>query len=270
LTSVAPVRIGVAGALGRMGQAVAATARNQSGAALGPLFDRPDQAGLSVEGLVLVNLDQALVDSDVIIDFTTPAASAALARSVGAGGPALVIGSTGLNETELADIQAAARRVAVVRSGNFSLGVNLLIGLVEQAARALSAADWDIEVFEAHHRRKVDAPSGTALMLGEAAALGRGVALDEVAVRARDGLTGARPAGAIGFSSMRGGDIIGEHSVTFAADQEIITLAHSARDRSLFAKGAVAAALWAVGQTPGLYDMMNVLGFKPGGEAAKT
>ena len=164
-------------------------------------------------------------------------------------------------------VRAAARRIPIVKSGNFSLGVNMLMGLVRQAAAALPADQYDIEIFEAHHRRKIDAPSGTALMLGEAAARGRGVSLDEVAVRARDGLTGPRPPGAIGFSVMRAGDIIGEHSVSFAADEEILTLAHSARDRSLFAKGAVAAALWAVGRPPGLYDMMDVLGFRSGGEA---
>lgn len=261
-----PVRIGVAGALGRMGQAVAAMARNQDGATAGPLFDRPALAGETVDGVALVGLYEALTGSDVIIDFSTPAASVALAEASAArGGPGLVIGSTGLADAELAAVKRASTRVAIVRSGNFSLGVNLLIGLVEQAARALNAGDWDIEVFEAHHRRKVDAPSGTALMLGEAAARGRRVALDEVASRGRDGLTGPRPPGAIGFSVMRGGGIIGEHSVSFAADEEIITLAHSARDRSLFAKGALAAALWVVGKPPGLYDMMDVLGFKAGG-----
>ncbi len=248
-----------------MGQAVAAITRGQAGVRLGPLFDRPERSGQRLEDSLLTQMDQALDESDVIIDFSSPAASEALAKAVAArGGPALVVGTTGLGEAEQAALLAASLRVAVVRSGNFSLGVNLLMGLVEQAARALSAQDWDIEVFEAHHRRKIDAPSGTALMLGEAAARGRSTPLDEVAVRARDGQTGPRPVGAIGFSVMRAGDIIGEHSVTFAADQEILTLAHSARDRGLFAKGAVAAAIWAVGRPPGLYDMMDVLGFRAG------
>ena len=151
----------------------------------------------------------------------------------------------------------------MLRSGNFSLGVNLLMRLVREAARALGPDAYDIEVFEAHHRRKVDAPSGAALMLGEAAAEGRGVPLAEAADRARDGITGPRRPGAIGFSVMRGGGIVGEHSVTFAADDELITLSHSARDRGLFARGAVQAAMWlaAPGRQPGLYGMDDVLGF---------
>jgi 4-hydroxy-tetrahydrodipicolinate reductase len=149
-----------------------------------------------------------------------------------------------------------------VRTGNFSLGVNLLVGLVRQAAAQLPGQDWDVEVFEAHHRRKVDAPSGTALMLGQAAALGRGEDLERVQRRARDGITNARPPGEIGFSVMRGGGIVGEHSVSFVSDEEILTLAHSARDRGLFARGAVTAARWAVGKPPGEYDMQDVLGFR--------
>ena len=261
---VNPVRIGVAGALGRMGRAVAASVRSRDDAVLAALFDRPELAGQSHDGLALVSADEAMAACDVLIDFTTPDASSALARaSAERGGPALIIGSTGAWPADDA-VQAAAARIAVVRSGNFSLGVNLLAGLVERAAAALSAADWDIELFEAHHRRKVDAPSGTALMLGEAAARGRGVSLADVADRGRDGLTGPREAGRIGFSVMRGGGIVGEHSVTFAAEDEIITLSHSARDRSLFARGAVAAALWAATRKPGLYDMMDVLGFRAG------
>jgi 4-hydroxy-tetrahydrodipicolinate reductase len=147
-----------------------------------------------------------------------------------------------------------------VQTYNYSLGVNVLAGLVRQAARALGP-EYDIEVFEAHHRRKVDAPSGTALMLGEAAAEGRGVSLSNTARRARDGITGARPAGEIGFSVMRGGGIVGEHSVSFVAEDEILTLSHSARDRGLFARGAVVAARWVAGKPPGLYDMADVLGF---------
>ena len=258
-----PVRIGVFGALGRMGRAVAAVARGEKGAVLGPLAGRPDLAGQTVEGVALVGLDDLVAGSDVIVDFSTPAACLALARTCAArGGPALVVGTTGLSAEDLAWLDEASERIAIVRSGNFSLGVNLLIGLVEQAARALQAKDWDIEIFEAHHRRKVDAPSGTALMLGEAAARGRQVSLDQVAVRGRDGVTGPRPDGAMGFTVARGGGIIGEHSVSFAAEEEIITLAHSARDRGLFARGAVAAALWAAQRPPGLYDMMDVLGFK--------
>ena len=263
MTFEAPVRIGISGALGRMGRAVASVTKAQAKAVLGPRIDRQNLAGQTVDDVALVSLADALAASDVIVDFSTPAASVALARASAArGGPALVIGSTGLSNDDLAVVAEAAKSVAIVRSGNFSLGVNMLLGLVEQASQALQARDWDIEVFEAHHRRKVDAPSGTALMLGEAAARGRGVDLDAVAVRGRDGVTGPRPDGAIGFSVARGGGVIGEHSVSFAAEDEIITLAHSARDRSLFARGAVAAALWVAGRPPGLYDMMDVLGFK--------
>jgi 4-hydroxy-tetrahydrodipicolinate reductase len=241
-----------------MGQAVAAVVAGRDDARLAARFDRPGAQG---EGLV--TLEEALDAAQVVIDFTTPAASVALARAAAErGGPALVIGSTGLSDTDIAAIGEAARSVPVVRAGNFSLGVNMLMGLVAQAARALNPQDYDIEVFEAHHRRKVDAPSGTALMLGEAAASGRNVRLPEVAEHARDGITGPRKPGAIGFSVMRGGDIIGEHSVIFAADDEILTLSHSARDRGLFARGAVAAACWVASRPPGEYDMQDVLGLK--------
>jgi 4-hydroxy-tetrahydrodipicolinate reductase len=241
-----------------MGQAVAAVVEATQGLQLIARFDRPDadQDGLT-------SVDTAVEQADVVIDFTTAAASAALAaRCAERGGPGLVIGSTGFDEAQLAQIEAAARRIPVVRAGNFSLGVNMLMGLVEQAARALGPDAYDIEVFEAHHRRKVDAPSGTALMLGEAAARGRNVELAAVAQRQRDGITGARPDGEIGFSVMRGGGIVGEHSVVFAADDEILTLSHSARDRGLFARGAVEAARWLAGRPAGEYDMQDVLGFE--------
>ncbi|RYG09081.1 MAG: 4-hydroxy-tetrahydrodipicolinate reductase, partial [Caulobacteraceae bacterium] len=161
-----------------------------------------------------------------------------------------------------AAIVTASERVAIVRSGNFSLGVNILIGLVEHAALRLDGADWDIEVIEAHHRLKADAPSGTALMLGEAAANGRGRDLEAVRTRPYDGLTGERPRGAIGFSSIRAGGIVGDHTVLFGSADETLTLSHSAIDRSLFAKGAVAAAAWVRTRRPGLYDMQDVLGFR--------
>jgi 4-hydroxy-tetrahydrodipicolinate reductase len=263
MSAATPVRIGVAGALGRMGRATAAVVAARGDADLAALFDRPDLAGQDIEGLDLVSPAQAIATCDALIDFSTPAASADLATAcAGRGGPVLVIGSTGFSPAQDAAVRAAAAKVAIVRSGNYSLGVNLLAGLVERAAAALEACDWDIEIFEAHHRRKVDAPSGTALMLGEAAALGRGVDLGAMSDRARDGLTGPRREGHIGFSVMRGGGVVGEHSVTFASDDEILTLSHSARDRSLFARGAVAAALWAAKRPPGLYDMMDVLGFR--------
>ena len=174
----------------------------------------------------------------------------------------MVIGSTGLAPDHLRRIAEAATRVPIVRAGNFSLGINLLMGFVAQAARALPPDTWDVEVFEAHHRHKVDAPSGTALMLGQAAAGGRGVDLDKVGRRARDGITGERTPGEIGFSVLRGGGIVGDHSVTFAGEEEILTLSHSGRDRGLFARGAAAAARWVVGRPPGEYDMQDVLGLK--------
>ncbi len=257
------IKIGVAGALGRMGRTVAAIADARAGMQLCALFDRPGMEGQVVSGVALGSRPAALEACDVIIDFTIGSASAELALACAArGGPALVIGSTAFSEADETAVAEAARRIAIVKSGNFSLGVNVLLALVAQAARVLNAQDYDIEVFEAHHRRKVDAPSGTALMLGEAAAEGRGGDFKSLQVRARDGLTGPRAAGAIGFSVARGGGIVGEHSVIFAGEEEILTLSHSARDRSIFARGAVQAAAWVAGRAPGLYDMQDVLGMK--------
>ena len=253
----APTRIAIAGALGRMGQAIATAVAARDDLVIAARFDRPGATG---DGLV--TQDEALGLCDVVIDFTTPEASVALAQACAArGGPALVVGATGISDDQIALLKAASAKVAMVQTGNFSLGVNMLVGLVSQAARALGP-DYDIEVFEAHHRHKVDAPSGTALMLGRAAAEGRGVDLAQVAARARDGITGPRNRGDIGFSVMRGGGIIGEHSVSFVADDEIVTISHSARDRSLFARGAVEAARWVAGRPPGHYDMQDVLGMK--------
>jgi 4-hydroxy-tetrahydrodipicolinate reductase len=251
-----------------MGRAVARAVAEHEGAAVACLYDAPGSEGQIAEhegggGRVLVTREEALRSCDAVIDFTVPEASAKLARLViDQGGPALIVGSTGLSAEQEALIAQAAERVAVVRSGNFSLGVNILMGLVRQTAQRLGPRSWDIEIFEAHHKRKVDAPSGTALMLGQAAANGRGVDLGQVADRARDGITGPRKEGAIGFSVSRGGGVVGEHQVAFVAEDEILTLSHSARDRSLFARGAVEAAVWASGRKPGLYDMMDVLGFK--------
>jgi 4-hydroxy-tetrahydrodipicolinate reductase len=250
--------VAVAGALGRMGQAVTRMVEADPALALAARFDRPD-----AEGEGLVSAAQALAAADVVIDFTLPHAAAALAEAAaGRGGPALVLGPTGWEAAEIARVAAAAKAIPIVRAGNFSLGVNLLMGMVRQAARALPADAWDVEVFEAHHRHKVDAPSGTALMLGKAAAEGRGVELDAVARRARDGITGERPIGEIGFAVLRGGGIVGDHSVTFASEEETLTLSHSGRDRALFARGAVAAAKWVVGRAAGEYDMQDVLGFR--------
>ncbi|ANT50914.1 4-hydroxy-tetrahydrodipicolinate reductase [Mesorhizobium amorphae] len=252
-----PLRIAIAGALGRMGRQMAVAIEADPRLALAARFHRPGAAG---EGLV--SRDEALAAADVVIDFTTPAASVALAEACAArGGPALVIGSTGFDDGELAAIAAAAKTIAIVRSGSYSLGLNVLVGLVEQAASALGPEDWDVEIFEAHHRSKVDAPSGTALMLGEAAAKGRGIDLGVVARRTRVGIIGPRPQGEIGFAVMRGGSIVGEHSVGFCAEGEVVTLSHSAGDRIMFACGAIAAALWVAGRPPGQYDMRDVLGF---------
>ena len=257
---MAEIKIGVAGAHGRMGLAVATVVRARAGVTLAARFNRVEAEGL-------VSRDEALALCDVVVDFTTAHASAELAKAAAervqskGSAPALIIGSTGFSPNEERVVRAAAKRLAIVKSGNFSLGVNMLIGLVNQAARALPAADYDIEVFEAHHRRKVDAPSGTALMLGQAAAAGRDQPLEAVRARPREGITDERKPGEIGFSVMRGGGIVGEHSVVFAAEDEILTLSHSARDRGLFARGAVEAAVWACGKAPGLYDMQDVLGF---------
>lgn len=252
----APIRIAIAGALGRMGQTVGALLADAPDAVVAARFDRPGAAGAG-----LVGLDEALGAADVVIDFTTAAASADLAAKAAERGVGLVIGSTGFDEAQVAAIAAAARKVPIVRAGNFSLGVNLLMGLAAQAARALPA-EFDIEVFEAHHSRKVDAPSGTALMLGGAAAQARGQDIAKAAKRARDGIVGERVPGEIGFSVVRGGDIIGDHSVIFAGPEEILTLSHSARSRTLFARGAVVAARWVAGRPAGEYDMQDVLGLK--------
>jgi 4-hydroxy-tetrahydrodipicolinate reductase len=258
----APVRIAIAGALGRMGRAIGGGLDGRSDAVVAAAFDRPGTEG-QPWGAMTLGGPQDAAGCDVMIDFTTPAASVALAQAAAErGAPALVIGSTGWGEAEDLQIWSAAKRIAIVKSGNYSLGVNVMAGLVRQAAARLSASDWDVEVFEAHHRRKVDAPSGTALMLGEAAARGRGVGFGQARLAAREGITGPRPEGAIGFSAMRAGGLVGEHEVVFASDDEVLTLKHSARDRSLFARGAIAAALWVAGKPPGLYDMQDVLGFR--------
>ncbi len=258
-----PVKIAIAGALGRMGQAVAKTLDGHALAAAIARFDRQD-----AEGDGLVDRFSALAEAQAVIDFTVPEASAELAEicadlgGQAGGGPAVIIGSTGFSPEQTARITAASQRVAIVRSGNYSLGVNMLLGLVKQAAAALPAAEWDIEVYEAHHKRKVDAPSGTALMLALAAAEGRDANLSEIIDEPREGVTGPRTPGNIGFSVVRGGGVVGEHKVMFAGEEEVLTLSHSAIDRGLFARGAIAAAVWAVGKPPGLYDMQDVLGFR--------
>jgi 4-hydroxy-tetrahydrodipicolinate reductase len=238
-----------------MGKAVEALVKDRPDMSLATRMDRPGADASFVAPR------EALGLCDVIIDFSTPEAAVALAGlAAAAGAPALVIGATGFTPDQEAAITEASGRIAIVKSGNFSLGVNLLAMLVEAAARKLGAADWDIEILESHHRRKVDAPSGTALLLGDAAAEGRGEERIAARLPVRSGLTGPRPTGGVGYAALRGGGVVGDHSVIFAAEDEIITLSHSARDRALFARGALAAAAWVVSARPGLYDMKDVLG----------
>ncbi len=218
-------------------------------------------AGLGENGIaVSSNLEEALSAADAVIDFTVPAATVALAAKVGAHNCIHITGTTGCTAEQDAEIAASGKSATIVKSGNMSLGVNLLAVLVEQAAQALSASDFDIEVLEMHHKHKVDAPSGTALLLGEAAARGRALDLAENSVRTRDGITGAREEGSIGFATLRGGGVIGEHSVILASNGERLELTHKAQDRSLFATGAITAALWAKDKPAGLYSMRDVLG----------
>jgi 4-hydroxy-tetrahydrodipicolinate reductase len=264
------LRLAVLGAAGRMGRMLVATIPDTLGVRLVAALEGEGSPALGQDSGVLLgggangvpvtaDAEAALKQTDVVIDFSAPAATLAMARKAADAGVALVIGTTGLAAEELAAIGEAAKKIAVVRSGNMSLGVNLLAVLVERAAKALGPA-WDAEIVEMHHRLKVDAPSGTALLLGEAAARGRGVDLAERSVRGRDGLTGPRKAGDIGFAALRGGTVVGEHSVIFAGAGERIELSHRAEDRGIFARGAVAAALWTRGRGPGLYSMADVLG----------
>ena len=202
---------------------------------------------------------EAFAKAQAVVDFTAPAATVEFAALAAQARAVHVIGTTGLEAHHLAKIEAASRHAVIVRAGNMSLGVNLLVRLTQKVAAALDA-DWDVEVVEAHHRMKVDAPSGTALMLGQAAAEGRGISLEKARVSGRDGIIGARERGTIGFSAIRGGDIVGEHDVIFAGEGERVILRHMATDRAIFARGALRAAVWGQGQKPGQYDMMDVLG----------
>lgn len=260
----------VTGASGRMGQMLIRTITASSEARLVGCVERTghawvgQDAGTAMGGAplgVTVTDDplEAFARAQAVIDFTAPAATVEFAALAAQARAVHVIGTTGLEPAHLARLSAAARHAVIVRAGNMSLGVNLLVGLTRKVAAALGT-DWDIEVVEAHHRMKVDAPSGTALMLGQAAAEGRGVNLEAVRDSGRDGITGARERGAIGFSAIRGGDIVGEHDVIFAADGERVILRHIATDRAIFARGALRAALWGQGRSPGEYDMADVLG----------
>ncbi|MFK7878576.1 4-hydroxy-tetrahydrodipicolinate reductase [Roseobacter sp.] len=260
----------VTGVSGRMGQMLVETITASERTQLVGAVERSGHAwvgrdlgaamGGAATGVIVTDDIEATLDqADVVIDFTAPTATIAFAQAAARAGVAHVIGTTGMTAGEIGQLPSPAQGALIVRAGNMSLGVNLLVQLTKKVAAALDE-DYDIEVIEAHHNKKVDAPSGTALMLGQAAAEGRGVTLDDVSDRGRDGITGARTRGQIGFTAIRGGDIIGEHDVLFAAAGERITLRHVASDRSVFARGAVKAALWTAGKTPGHYDMLDVLG----------
>ncbi|TPE52223.1 4-hydroxy-tetrahydrodipicolinate reductase [Amaricoccus solimangrovi] len=264
------VGIAVVGAAGRMGRMLVAAVEEAPGAYLSGATVRPghpwagQDLGEAMGGApVGVKVDDDALEvfarSQAVLDFTTPEATVGFAELAAQARLTHVIGTTGLEPAHLAHLRAAGRHAVIVRSGNMSVGVNLLVELTRKVAAVLGP-DYDIEIVETHHRHKVDAPSGTALMLGEAAAEGRGVLLDQARVAGRDGLTGPRPEGAIGFASLRGGDVIGEHEVLFAGAGERVTLGHVASDRMLFARGAVRAALWGQGRAPGEYTMRDVLG----------
>ena len=267
---MAEMRLVVTGAAGRMGRMLVRTIEETPGAILTGALEREgspmlgQDAGLVAQcgaAGVAISADPlaALLDADGVVDFSAPAATIEFSVLAAQARIAHIIGTTGLGDDDLARIGAAARHAPIVRSGNMSLGVNLLALLTRRVAQALGE-EFDIEIVEMHHRMKVDAPSGTALMLGEAAAEGRGVELRERSARGRDGLTGARKPGDIGFASLRGGGVIGDHSVIFAGAGERIELSHRAEDRAVFARGALKAALWAHGRKPGLYSMADVLG----------
>lgn len=270
--STQPQRPGivVTGASGRMGQMLIRLLLDSPDLRLVGALERPGHdwigrdVGQAMGGApagVTVSHDAvaAIAQAQAVIDFTAPAATVAFAELTAQARAVHVIGTTGFEPAHLDALRAAARHAPIIRAGNMSLGVNLLVGLTRKVAAALGT-DWDIEVVEAHHRHKVDAPSGTALMLGEAAAEGRGASLDDLRTPAREGITGARAPGSIGFAAIRGGDVVGEHDVIFAAEGERIVLRHLATDRAIFARGALRAALWGQDKGPGEYDMHDVLG----------
>lgn len=265
------MKLVVVGAGGRMGQTLIRVIHETPGVTLHAAIEREgspflgkdagDLSGLGPIGIAVTSDPlQAFLNAEGVVDFTAPAASVTFAGLAAQARIVHVIGTTGCSVDDEEKFAAAARHARVVKSGNMSLGVNLLSVLTKQAARALPADGWDIEIVEMHHKHKVDAPSGTALLLGEAAAEGRGIDLASQSVRVRDGHTGPRPGGTIGFATLRGGSVVGDHSVILAGEGELVTLSHSARDRSIFARGAVAAALWARNKKPGQYSMLDVLG----------
>ncbi|PFG65000.1 dihydrodipicolinate reductase [Thioclava sp. ES.031] len=260
----------ITGASGRMGQMLIRTVSESDKARLVGAVERTghdwvgqdlgEAMGGASNGVIVTDDPlEAFSGAQAVIDFTAPAATREFAKIAAQARLTHVIGTTGMDEDDIAALAPCARHAVIVRAGNMSLGVNLLTQLTKKVAQALDA-DWDIEVIEAHHNKKVDAPSGTALMLGEAAAEGRGISLEDNRESGRDGITGARKHGAIGFSAIRGGDIVGEHDVLFAGMGERIILRHVATDRAIFARGALKAALWGQDKRPGEYDMLDVLG----------
>ena len=260
----------ITGASGRMGQMLIGQVSASDRVYLAGAVERAGHAwvgqdigvamgGTAVGVIVTDNAAEAMRGAQAVIDFTAPEATLAFAKIAADAGVVHVIGTTGMTDAQIGELDGPAKQTVIVRAGNMSLGVNLLTQLTKRVAAALDE-DFDIEVIEAHHNQKVDAPSGTALMLGEAAAEGRGVALADVSDRGRDGITGARKRGDIGFTAIRGGDIVGEHDVMFAAAGERIILRHIASDRAVFARGAIKAAVWGQGKPAGAYDMLDVLG----------
>ena len=268
------LKLAIAGAAGRMGRTLTRMARETPGIVVAGGLEAPQSpmigadmgalAGIGPIGVaVTADAPALLAGIDAVVDFTSPAASLELAALAAQARIVYVLGTTGLKPEHDAALVAAARHARIVRSGNMSVGVNLLAALVRRVAATLGE-EFDIEILEMHHRHKVDAPSGTALLLGDAVAAGRAVELGAAAVWTRDGHTGPRPAGAIGFATLRGGSVVGEHTVVFAGPAERIELTHRAESRDIFARGALRAALWAYPRKPGLYSMMDVLDLGPG------
>jgi 4-hydroxy-tetrahydrodipicolinate reductase len=266
------MRLIVAGAGGRMGRTLIHAVTAIDGAVVAGAVEAPgsavigrdagELAGLGKNGItVTADVQPLLEEADGLLDFTVPAATVAFAELTARTGRVHVVGTTGLTGENEKLIAEAAKRAVIVKSGNMSMGVNLLAALVKRVAKTLDE-EFDVEILEMHHNKKIDAPSGTALMLGRAAAEGRGVDLAQHAVRVRDGHTGARSPGDIGFAALRGGTVVGDHTVIFAGPAERIELVHRAEDRMVFARGAVRAALWARGRPPGLYSMADVLGLR--------
>jgi 4-hydroxy-tetrahydrodipicolinate reductase len=266
------MKLAIAGAAGRMGRVLTRIVHATPGAEIAGGLESSGSPNLGADMGVLAGIGPLgvsvtddplalLAKVDGVIDFTVPAATLALVDISAQARIVHVIGTTGIDAAGDARIKAAARHACIVKSGNMSLGVNLLASLVRRVASALGE-DFDIEIVEMHHRHKIDAPSGTALLLGKAAAEGRGITLEQRSVRSRDGHTGARPQGDIGFATLRGGSVVGEHAVIFAGPSERIELSHKAESRDIFAYGAVKAALWAMDKKPGLYAMSDVLGLE--------